>query len=59
MAVCAVLAAVGLRPNPITGVVRAPGESTVRRVLIGIDADVLDAAIGDGLQELSPPRRHR
>lgn len=50
-----VLTAVGVGPDPLTGVVRAPGESTVRRVLAGIDADALDTAIGAWLQELSPP----
>jgi predicted transposase YbfD/YdcC len=45
-----VLLTLGIRPDPLTGVVRAPDEATVRRVLAGIDADALDTAIGTWLQ---------
>jgi predicted transposase YbfD/YdcC len=49
-----VLAALGVRPDPLTGVVAAPDEATVRRVLIAIDGDALDAAVGAWLQSLAP-----
>jgi len=45
-----VLLSLGIRAQPLTGVVRAPDEATVRRVLAGIDADALDAAVGAWLQ---------
>src|SRR5205814_5199130 len=44
-----VLVTLGIRADPLTGVVRAPDEATVRRVLAGIDAGALDAAVGRGL----------
>jgi predicted transposase YbfD/YdcC len=49
-----VLTALGVRADPLTGLVRAPDESTVRRVLVGIDGDALDAAVGAWLAGLSP-----
>jgi DDE_Tnp_1-associated len=48
-----VLVALGIRPQPLTGWVRAPDEATVRRVLAGIDGDALDAAIGAWLAALA------
>jgi predicted transposase YbfD/YdcC len=50
-----VLVALGIRPQPLTGWVRAPDEATVRRVLAGVDGDALDAAIGAWLLGLPPP----
>jgi len=50
-----VLVSLGIRPDPLTGVVRAPDEATVRRVLTGIDADALDAAVGAWLQAVRTP----
>ena len=50
-----VLAALGVRRDPLTGVWRPPGEATVRRVLARIDADALDRAIGAWLAAQSPP----
>lgn len=52
-----VLVTLGIRADPLTGVVRAPDEATVRRVLAGIDADALDAAVGTWLQDraTAPP----
>jgi DDE_Tnp_1-associated len=50
-----VLVSLGIRPDPLTGVVRAPDEATVRRVLTGIDADALDAAVGAWLQAMRAP----
>ena len=52
---CHVLAALGVRHNPWTGVWRPPGEATVRRVLARIDADALDAALGRWLADQPPP----
>jgi predicted transposase YbfD/YdcC len=54
---CQVLAALGVRCDPLTGTWRPPGEATVRRVLTRIDADALDRAIGAWLasQQPSPP----
>jgi predicted transposase YbfD/YdcC len=52
---CHVLAALGVRHNPWTGVWRPPGEATVRRVLARIDADALDAALGRWLADQQPP----
>jgi predicted transposase YbfD/YdcC len=49
-----VLAALGVRRDPLTGRVRAPDEATVRRVLTAVDADALDTAIGGWLQGLDP-----
>jgi predicted transposase YbfD/YdcC len=50
----AVLVSLGIRPDPLTGAVRAPDEATVRRVLAGIDTDALDAAVGAWLQQARP-----
>jgi len=49
------LVSLGIRPDPLTGVVAAPEEATVRRVLAGIDADALDAAVGAWLQRQPTP----
>ena len=40
------LAACGIHADPWTGIIRAPHEATVRRVLTTIDGDALDTAIG-------------
>lgn len=48
-----VLQALGIRPDPLTGVIVAPDEATVRRVLAAIDADALDAAVGAWLAALT------
>jgi predicted transposase YbfD/YdcC len=48
-----VLQALGVRPDPLTGVIAAPEEATVRRVLTAIDADALDAAVGAWLESLT------
>jgi predicted transposase YbfD/YdcC len=52
---CQVLAALGVRRDPLTGVWRPPDEATVRRVLARIDADALDHAIGAWLAAQQPP----
>jgi predicted transposase YbfD/YdcC len=50
-----VLAACGIRADPWTGIMRAPDEATVRRVLTTIDGDALDTAIGTWLQNTRIP----
>ena len=52
-----VLRALGVRSDPLTGVVAAPDEATVRRVLTGIDGDALDAAVGAWLRGLALGRQ--
>jgi len=44
-----VLAALGVRRDPLTGVFEPPDEATIRRVLERIDAGVLDRAVGSWL----------
>ena len=44
-----VLAARGVRRDPLAGVVEPPDEATIRRVLERIDAGVLDRAVGSWL----------
>jgi predicted transposase YbfD/YdcC len=41
-----VLAELGVFRDPLTGVYRAPDESTFRRILAGVNADALDDAVG-------------
>ncbi len=41
----AVMAALGVRFDPLEGRFRPPGEATIRRVLESADADRLDAAV--------------
>ena len=50
-----VLAAFGVRRDPLTGALRPPTEATVRRVLARIDPDALDCAIGAWLVDQHPP----
>jgi predicted transposase YbfD/YdcC len=50
-----VLALLGFRPDPLTGVIRPPHATTIRLVLAAVDGDVLDRAIGDFLQERQTP----
>jgi predicted transposase YbfD/YdcC len=50
-----VLAALGVRRDPLTGAFRPPGEATVRRVLARVDPDALDRAIGAWLAGQQPP----
>jgi hypothetical protein len=49
-----VLRCLGVRADPLSGVVAAPDEATVRRVLTAIDADALDSAVGTWLDSLTP-----
>jgi predicted transposase YbfD/YdcC len=50
-----VLSALGIRTDPLTGIVRPPDEATVRRVLTSIDGDALDTAIGAWLADTPTP----
>jgi predicted transposase YbfD/YdcC len=50
-----VLAALGVRRDPLRRVYQPPGEATVRRVLARIDPDALDRAIGAWLAGQQPP----
>jgi len=52
---CQVLAALGVRRDPLTGAWQPPGEATVRRVLARIDPDALDQVIGLWLADQQPP----
>jgi predicted transposase YbfD/YdcC len=50
-----VLAALGVRHDPLRRVYRPPAEATVRRVLARVDPDALDRAIGAWLADQQPP----
>ncbi|MGW2051530.1 ISAs1 family transposase [Streptomyces sp. NPDC001858] len=50
-----VLALLGFRPDPLTGLIRPPHATTMRLVLAAADGDALDRAIGDFLQERKAP----
>jgi hypothetical protein len=41
-----VLAALGVRGDPLTRRCQVPGEATIRRVLARVDGDAVDAAVG-------------
>ena len=51
-----VLAALGVRRDPLRRVWRPPGEATVRRVLACVDPDALDQVIGRWLADQQPPQ---
>jgi predicted transposase YbfD/YdcC len=50
-----VLAALGVRHDPLRRVYRPPAEATMRRVLARVDPDALDRAIGAWLAGQQPP----
>jgi predicted transposase YbfD/YdcC len=50
-----VLAALGVRRDPLRRVWRPPGQATVRRVLARVDPDALDLVIGRWLADQHPP----
>jgi hypothetical protein len=50
-----VLAALGVRRDPLRRVWRPPAEATVRRVLARVDPDALDQVIGAWLADQQPP----
>jgi predicted transposase YbfD/YdcC len=51
------LALAGARSCPALGVVQAPSGSTIRRVLIAVDADAADRVVGSWLASLLDPDR--
>jgi predicted transposase YbfD/YdcC len=56
-----ILAALGVRADPLTGTRHGPSQATIRRVLARVDADALDRAIGGWLADRRQPpgRRQR
>ena len=55
-----ILAALGVRGDPLTRRCHVPGEATIRRVLARVDGDAVDATIGAWLADrLRPPPRPR
>src|SRR4029453_17640131 len=50
-----VLAALGVRHDPLRRIWRPPGEATVRRVLARVDPDALDLVIGTWLADQQRP----
>ena len=54
-----VLAALGVRCDPLTRRCQVPGEATIRRVLARVDGDAVDAAVGAWLADRLRPLRHR
>jgi predicted transposase YbfD/YdcC len=51
-----VRAALGGRPDPLTGLCPVPDEATIRRILTRIDADALDRALGHWLNSRERPQ---
>ena len=51
-----VMETLGLRPDPVMPQRDLPAESTVRRVLMRLDGDALDAALGRWLTDRRTPR---
>jgi predicted transposase YbfD/YdcC len=54
-----VLAALGVRSDPLTRRCHVPGEATIRRVLARVGGDAVDATVGAWLAERLRPLRHR
>src|SRR3989440_11799310 len=54
-----VLVALRVRRDPLTGARRPPGESTLRRVLTGIDTAALDELVGVWLSRHHQPAAGR
>src|SRR5512133_1893715 len=54
-----VLAALGVRGDPLTRRCHIPGEATIRRVLARVDGDAVDAAVGAWLADRLRPLPHR
>jgi predicted transposase YbfD/YdcC len=54
-----VLAALGVRCDPLTRRCHVPGEATIRRVLARVDGDAVDATVGAWLADRLAPLRHR
>ncbi|MET7608591.1 transposase family protein [Streptomyces avermitilis] len=49
-----ILAQLGFGADPLTGVIRPPHAGTIRLMLLAVDGDALDNAIGRYLQERRP-----
>ena len=54
-----ILAALGVRGDPLTRRCQVPGEATIGRVLAQMDGDAVDATIGAWLADRLRPLRHR
>ncbi|MFF3404399.1 transposase family protein [Streptomyces sp. NPDC002659] len=54
-----ILARLGFRPDPLTGLIRPPHPTTIRLVLAAADGDALDGAIGRFLHERRAPPASR
>jgi hypothetical protein len=54
-----VLAALGVRRDPLTRRCQVPGEATIRRVLARVDGDAVDATVGAWLADRLHPPSHR
>jgi len=54
-----ILAALGVRCDPLTRRCQVPGEATIRRVLARVDGDAVDAAVGAWLADRLHPPSHR
>jgi hypothetical protein len=54
-----ILAALGVRGDPLTRRCQVPGEATIRRVLTRVDGDAVDATIGAWLADRLRPPHHR
>ncbi|MEU9413697.1 ISAs1 family transposase [Streptomyces sp. NPDC048281] len=54
-----VLALLGFRLDPLTGLIRPPHATTIRLLVAAADADTLDRAIGDFLQQRKSPAQGR
>jgi len=54
-----VLAALGVRRDPLTRRCHVPGEATIRRVLARVDGDAVDATVGAWLADRLRPPGHR
>ncbi|MFG3052535.1 transposase family protein [Kitasatospora sp. NPDC048239] len=51
-----VLLALGARHDPLITRHKVPGEATIRRVLVRVDADALDRAVGNWLADRQPKK---
>ena len=51
-----VLIRLGARPHPLSGVVRAPAEATIRRMVAALEPDALQGVVDD-VWKLTPWRR--
>jgi len=54
-----ILAALGVRRDPLTRRCQVPGEATIRRMLARVDGDAVDATVGAWLADRLHPPSHR